>query len=240
MIPLKDLFTLLATGEFSNLSLSKDRSGNIEERDYEKIITNLNLGVVELFKRFKLQDGEINLHADPSVLIYYLRNANVTPLATISTTQYLETPLGYPGALNLIEITGITDTDGNDVRLNNRFAIPTIRQLAFDTLKITDLEAKQIFVIHYQSFPPQIVLDKDFDLANVTLDIPQTVLEPLLYYVAARVYKPIGSNSSGGNASQDESFMQKYELACQKIETFGLEIDDCDRDLDRFSGEGWV
>lgn len=240
MILLKDIFSLLASGEFSNLSLSKDRNGNIDEADYGKVIGHINLALVEIYKRFKLKEEEIVLHVNPIVTTYYLRPEFMTSLENISTTRYIQRPTDSDGSLNIIEIKDIFDADENRIVLNNRFYTPYIRQSSDDTLKITGITEATTLSIILQSYPSPIVLDDDFDINTYKLDISKNILEAILNYVAARVYKPIGANNSTTNADKGSSYDHKYELACQKIEQFGLHIDDDDKDPDKFSRQGWA
>lgn len=240
MISLKDVFSLLASGEFSNLSLSKDRNGNIDEADYGKVIGHINLAVVELYKRFKLQEDEVVLHINPAVNTYYLRPEFMTNLSSISTSRYIERPYDSDGNLNIIEIKDIFDADQNRIVINNRFYVPYIRQASDDTLKISGIEEASTLSIVFQSHPSPIVLDDDFNINTYQLNIPRTILEAVLNYVAARVYKPIGANNSTANSDKGSSYDHKYELACQKIEQFGLHIDDDDKDPDKFTRQGWA
>jgi len=60
-----------------------------------------------------------------------------------------------------------------------------------------------------------------------------------LYYIAMRVYKPVGANNSTANAGKADSYQQKYELSCQKLAMFGLHLDDDDKE-DTFTRNGWV
>lgn len=239
MIQLKELFTSLATGEFSNISLQRDRSGQINESEYVKVISHINLGLIELCKRFNFLEEEIILHTDPSVTTYYIRPDRMALLENITTETYIEKPLNYGDDINIVEIKAIFDEDGYELRINDRHAIPCILHSSTDILRITKLEVPQKFSIVFQSYPPRIDLNDTFDPDNYIIPLPKTVIEPLLYYVASRVYKPIGTNNSTANADKSASYQQQYELACQKIMTFGLDIENSDCP-DTFAQGGWV
>lgn len=240
MILLKDLFSSLASGEFSNITLTKDRNGNLDESHYNQVISHINLGLVEIYKRFKLMEKEVVLYAYPERTFYYLRPEFTAKSGSITEEKYIEQPEGYDGFLNLIEVKAVYNEEQKEVVLNNRFYIPSIRQVSDDVLQIKNLEAPHKFSIVYQAHPSPIVLNDSFDLNYYTLNIPKTIIEPLLYYVASRVYKPMGANNSTVNADKSDSFQQKYELACQKLTLFGLDIDIHDNDLGVFEREGWV
>lgn len=237
MITLKELFTLLATGEFSNIALSRNSTGGINEAEYPKIIGHINLALVEIYKRFKLMENELTLHISPEQALYYLRTDRLV-VTTPNTTEYIELTSGQTD-LNIVEVTGIFDADGNELIINNRYTTPSIQQQAMDILKISKLtEAMSVNVV-YQAFPGKIVLDDAFDVETYTLPISDVILEAILYYVASRIYKPSGANNSTANADKSISYQQQYELSCQKIDLFGLGIQNCDSE-DTFEARGWV
>ena len=91
----------------------------------------------------------------------------------------------------------------------------------------------------FQAHPNKIVLDDELIPEEYFLPIPQTIVEPLLYYVAFRVYKPLGANSSTPNANKSADYQQQYELACQRLTLLGLDIENGDR-RDTFAEDGWV
>jgi len=240
MVPLKDLFSLLASGEFSNIAITKDSRGSIDESEYGKLINHINLAIIELHKRFNFFEEEIVLCADPAVELYYLRPDYMAKPGATSLTRYIEQPAGNTGSLNIIEIKDVYDELGNKIALNNRFSVPHIKQKALDTLRITGLEVPQKLSIVFQSYPDPVQLNDSFSVDSVLLNIPPTVVEAILYYVAARVYKPMGANSSADASDKSASYQHQYELSCQKLALYGLSADDNDRDDERFVKQGWA
>jgi hypothetical protein len=237
MIVLKDLFTLLATGEFSNISLSRNNTGGINESEYAKVIGHINLGLVEIYKRFKLMENELTLHVTPDLSVYYLQDDRVV-VTTPNTTEYLEFLSGQTG-VNIIEITGVFDVDGNELVINNRHSTPSILQQSIDILKITKLTEAMALNIVYQAYPIKLVLDDDFDPETHILPISDVIVEALLYYIASRIYKPTGANNSTANADKSAGYQQQYELSCQKIDLLGLGIQNCDSE-NTFETRGWA
>lgn len=239
MIPLKELFNLMATGEFSNIALSRTDTGSLHEQDYEKVIGHLNLGILEIYKRFKFLQNELTLHTDPRVNKYYLRTDRVAASHNMNLNTYIAEPEDEEGCLNIIEVTGVFNSAGDEYKMNNRFLTPSIVQMAPDILRIKGLETPEILTVAYQACPTEILLDDDFELEDVVVQIPKTILEALLYYVASRVYKPTGSNESTQNADKSASYQQQYELACQKLALYGLDTQD-DDEPDNFTERGWA
>jgi len=239
MVLLKDLFKTLASGEFSNLSFSNELSDNVIGPSHYRITEHLNLGLIEIYKRFRFLQGELRLHADPSVALYQLTAEKVATPGNIDASHYIESPESTEGFLNILELLHAYDDNGLEVAMNRRSTIPSIRQLAPTLLKITGLESPQVINFVYQASPTKIVLEPDTNLDVMTLAIPLTIIEPLLFYVAARVYKPVGANNSTAAADKSASYQQQYELSCQKLDLFGLDVHDNDHD-DHFTANGWV
>lgn len=241
MILLKDLFSLLATGEFSNISLKKDKYDSLDEVEYGKVIGHINLALVEIYKRFPLKEEEIVLHATTDKELYYLRPKHTAVLNRLGGNSYIEVPEGHDGYINIIELKEIYDSIQDRMVLNNRYLSPYIRQMSEDTLKITNLTADENFSIIYQAHPSPIILDDDFDIDDYMLNIPKTIIEALLYYVAVRVYKPSGANNSTANADKSAGYQQQFELSCLRLEQLGLGIvSDTDTDPDKFERDGWI
>jgi hypothetical protein len=241
MILLKDIFTLLATGEFSNIALTKDKYDDLDESEYGKVIGHINLALVEIYKRFPIREEEVTLHATTDKEMYYLRPKHAAVLSRLNSNAYIEVPEGHDGYINIIEIKEVYGSDGVRIKLNNRYLTPHVRQMSEDTLKITGLTAADTFSILYQAHPSPIILDDDLNVANYMLNIPKTIVEALLYYVASRVYKPMGANNSTANADKSTGYQQQFELSCARLELLGLGIvTDIDDDPEKFERDGWA
>lgn len=240
MVPLKDLFSLLATGEFANVALTKDLRGNIDQTEYGKLINHINLAIIELYKRFKFLEEELVVCASPEVLTYHLRSEYTALPGNTTPTLYIEHPAGANGPIQLIEIKDVLDEDATSLVMNNRSCEPYIKQQSMDTLRITGLTEAQRLSVVFQAYPTLPVLNDSFVLSACMLDIPSTIIEPIIYFTAARVFKPIGANNSTANADKSNVYQQQYELACQKIDLYGLTTEDDGKDTERFQRQGWV
>jgi hypothetical protein len=245
---LQELFNTLSTGALANTTFS-GTDGLLKETYHSKIINQVNLGVIELYKRFKLLENELTLHVTPNTRRYYLRADRVAPVTDITDELYIEEVLDVDGFLNIIEVLSAYDSNGTEIRMNYTSSVslydpdyapevPTIKQIAPDILQITDIVSPQIVSIVYQSYPNKIVAD-DTDPEDYELNIPDTIVDPLLLFIAAKVFKPMGANDSTANADKSSSYEQQYELACQKLMLYGLAVQDTtERDI--FKSNGWV
>lgn len=248
MIILQDLFTSLATGAYSNTTFS-NADGTLKEGYYLKVSQLINLGIVEIYKRFKFLENELNLHVTPETTKYYLRTDRVAAIDLMSDALYIEDATGVDGFLNIIKVTSVYDTSGVEISVNNsrnkvnisdsNIFIPTIVQLAPDILQITNLASAQVLNIVYQSYPNKIPVTTYVDPTNYLLDIPDFIVEPLISFIAAKTFKPMGANDSTANADKSASYEQQYELGCQKIGMYGLDIQDT-AERETFASKGWA
>jgi hypothetical protein len=75
------------------------------------------------------------------------------------------------------------------------------------------------------------------DVSTIELELPDTYLELLLLYVAARVHTPIGAGQAEGLAAN--MYMSKYEMMAQQMENAGIYID-LGAQHTRLKSKGWA
>jgi hypothetical protein len=247
MITLQDLFSILTTGPYANTTFS-GTNNVLKEEHYGKVVNLVNLGVLELYKRFKFLENELVLHITPLTRNYYLRLDRVTSIESISDVQYIEIPSDTNGFLNVVKITGAYDASGEELRINNptrstNYLLPQITEISHDVIQITNILAVQTINIMYQAYPNKITADDYADPENCELNISDVVVDPLVSYIAAKTFKPMGANDSTANADKSGSYEQAYELACQKLQMYGLyNSDHTERNTfnNEFNRSGWV
>jgi hypothetical protein len=97
-----------------------------------------------------------------------------------------------------------------------------------------ELRTEKIRVI-YRADHPKVVITPDSDPELVYLELPQTHLEALLWFVASRINNPIGM---GQEFNAGNIYYQKFEAECARIQNEGLEIDQ-GAEGDRLHRKGW-
>lgn len=241
MILLTDLFQMLAEGEFATLSLADKETGTIPHKHWEKVIKYLNRGIVEIHKRVNLFQREITLYALPTVEIYQLRIQRLaTSVGRISEKTYFLKPDDFTGQLNIVEIKAVFDGDDNELFLNDRYQAVSFQQLAFDTLMVKGVTTQTPYQVSYQSYPDLIVMGDAFDLDTYVVNIPDTITEALLNYVASKVYRPTGTNDATANADKSNIYQSQYELAMAYLADLGLNLQDNDSPGGKFENQGWT
>ena len=220
---LSEIFEQLSYGELAQLNLNgaSDTPG-ISDANYSRVIASVNMGLTELHKRFLLKEREIELVVTPGMTMYSLASLNdlikVERIYAFVEDEFVELDLNNTAqAYNLPEY-GARTTD-------------------YETLFISpDLKATVLKVI-YRATHPQIVKEVGyFDPADVTVSLPYTHLEALLYYVASRIHNPIGMNQQFHDGN---NFAAKFEQACLQLMDQSLKVD---QHLDncRLVRNGWA
>ena len=237
MITLQELFDTLAYGELSNIAVGNSPLNTINEGDYPKIVSHINLGLVELYKRFHLRQGEVKVHQYPGISTYYLRSSHSGEADSMDEDIYLEVGEYTPFMDDVLKVVQVFDAYGGEIPLNDTTKSNSVFTPSFDVLTMVPCDPVEVYSVVYRARYPKIVLSPLFNPATVELHIPDFIVEPLLFYVASRVFK--GMITVDGEVNPNTSNTYQFELSCKKIEMFSLPSDVNDT-RDRFTANGWV
>jgi len=225
---LQEIFDQLTVGELSQLHIGGIDSVGIRECDYAKVVPNVNLGLLELYKRFDLKRDELTIQQYDGINDYVL-----TPKFAESNVDSVE-PIKYikdlnkPFMDNILIIESILGSDGKEIALNDttqdkeeydeiKTSISYYTPV-FNTLRIPNPVNDVITLVRYRARPDTIstigLKPMDYEV-----ELSYTLLEPLLYFIASRM---LTSLNAEGSLATGTNYMQKYELACKRIEQFNL------------------
>lgn len=261
----QDLFDELATGEFSNIALGNSVNGSIEPSSYKKIITQLNAGLRELYKRFLLKQKTCYITRPAGTTDYFLRDAGTeevpamwdTTMSAVWTTVMqdpfgnlpitsglitVSTEVAYedPTVSDLCKVIGVFDKLGvTDVYLNDKRHPDSVFTKKFDHISIKDPLPVTLGIV-YQAYYPKIVLDEDFDPETYELFFPDFITYALKCYIASELYTGKTSKATEGATQVYNTFHAKFEKACKIIELNGFAEEENDDDDTRFDNGGWV
>jgi hypothetical protein len=240
MILLQEIFDTLATGEFSHIKLGNSLQGTITEADYPKMVAAVNLGLLDLHKKFPLRKGEFIVHQHPAVTNYYLRKEHAASLSEMGAELYIEIGEEDSFPQDFLHVSSLWQADGVEIPLND----PAQKTLggftpSFDTLKMIPRQPPIAVHVEYRARYPQIVITESFAPEKVQLHIPDFIVEPLLYFVASRVFRGIASKATEGETTSAITYHTLYRTACLEIQHLGLVTPD-DSASEQFSNHGWV
>jgi hypothetical protein len=246
---LQEVFDQLSNGEFVQLSIGGASAGVIDDTNYARVLGHVNLGITALYKRFSLKEGRLTLVIQPGLLNYKLTSAYaISNTASMQPSRYIQDSASEPFTDDIIKIGRVVTDAGVELGLNDAadaYSVftPSALALSLPAEVVTPLpttppeyRTNNLVVVYWASHPKILMGTGAFDPNQVNLELPETHLEALLYYVASRVHTPIGMTNEF-NASNN--YYAKYEAACQALETKGLQVDQ-DSQNSRLVRNGWV
>ena len=241
MITLQEFFNTLSSGEFSSIAIGNSVLGSITEKSYPKIVNNMNLGLIEIYKRFTLKEKRITLYEQTDLTQYFIRSDYFSAsIARVNDNAYLIDNVLEPFEDDLIRITEAYDADDNVIHINDkRYTETGIFTTSFDTIRLTPADPLRVITLVYLASYPKIIIEDGFDPNEIELYFPNWIQEPLLYYIAARIFQGKSSKAAEGERSLYTTFLYQYEASCKKIELLGL-ADVSGEISTNFVTNGWV
>jgi len=244
---IQEIFDDLAFGEFSDTRLLDEETNTLNEIHIPRVLSFLNLGLLDLYKRFILFRKKILLYEQSGVTQYYIRPDYIAASSnSLDDNNYLlETghDLFEDDLIKIIEVFE-EDDDDEDVLNNTPLNDPANRATGlftktFDTLELVNADTMRTFIVWYQAKYPQIVYDSDFDAESYPLYIPPFIKEALLYFLGARLFKAKVAKGSEGGKPAFNTYEYLYEQECIKIKREGF-VEELQTNRDRFTAGKFV
>lgn len=222
---LQEIFDQLTYGELSQVSIGGGEVGAITEANYPRILAHINLALTAIYKRFPLNERQLNFQLQPNLTTYQLKVADLLKVERVFTD----------GAFDL-QLNNDADSFSCHTPSMNILRVP--KKMVDGSIDIPDKYKTTSLTAVYRADHPKIVQGLGyFDPNRVTLQLPSSHLEPLLLFVASRVMSPMGAGQFEGLAGNN--YFAKYEASCQQIEGLNLKVDQ-DSQNTRLERNGWV
>ncbi len=206
---LSEVFSHLAYGELSQVVFGENIEGEIRDDRIPGLVSHINMGLLSLYRRFYLKEGIIQFEFSDVGNTYVLQATDINKIEKVTTAE------GYELSLN----------DYSDMY---SCITPTLQSIIVPQCIIdrsvdlpTELVTDSLIII-YRARHPIIGAGVDFFIPdNIELELPYTHLQALLYFVASRVYNPIGmvNEFHSGN-----TWFAKYEQECKWLEIQGMQV----------------
>lgn len=215
----------LKYGEFSKLSIGGQDQGVINQANYSELATHINNGLIALFTRFLLKESVQELALISGVYTYSIAKPNFIKVQRIYGDTDHEFVLNNLGDRYSILNETVSVINVPRAVVDKPDSLP--KDLLTDTLRIV-----------YRAKPTPLDTDSAgfFDAEDLELELPDSYLDALLYYVASRV-----SNGFEGNHvfHAGNNYAAKYEAACKQLEMSNVQVDRAGSE-DRLTRNGWV
>lgn len=221
---LREVLDQLTYGELSQLGLVDQTSGQIPASKYPQLVSHINLGLTDLFKRFKLKESSAAFTFQPGAYLYQLRAADLVKIVSVKTPKGLEVPLNTTDSLSC-STPRVNTLSVPKAFVDGSSSLP-------EAYRVNGLE------VFYQANHQKLVstLDEDIEPDDVELELPQTHLQALLLFVASRVHNPIGmvNEFNAGN-----NYAAKYEAEVMSLKNDGIQAES-HAESTRFERGGWA
>jgi len=249
---LSDIFQQLQQGELSNLSMGNRDERGIRPCDYNKILPHINLGLTELYKRFNLKNNEVVVQQYDHIQTYHLDsryaqtsipNPITIPLGGLEISKYyIMDSIYQPFTDDVLRIEAIHNELGEELYINQDRSYYkgsdkywSVNTPAYNTIQVPYPENENQMIVTYRACHVPIVMDESSNLSRIHVPISQSYLEPLLMYVASRVYTNLGTNE--GN--EGNNYTAKYEASMQRITELNLKNNEDTFNI-KLAENGWV
>lgn len=220
---IQEVFDQLRYGELSQVGLVDADTGVIPTTKHAALLGHLQMALTALHKRFKIREERDTITLT-GVVTYALPD-DLLRLEQVMTAE------GKPIAIN-------EEDNPYSVFTPKLRTLRLSEELAAQGADLPDELKTASLQIVYRANHPAIDVE-DFDLEETEVELPETYLEPLLFYIAARVHNPIGSIGQSNEGQVGISWSARYEQACQDIEQMGLQPNTAYYQ-DRLSRNGWA
>lgn len=214
---LSEIFSQLTFGELKQVTLGGHDSGAVQSTNYSEIIAHINLGLLDLYKRFPIVTNSLILQTVAGRTRYEL--SNTYAFSYNEDDYHIVDSLDDPFASDILRINEIKDIYGNTVPINDRNRHNNISLSAYNVLTIpwATGDAAETLVVEYRAKPTTLSVPTNASSLDLTktIALPDTFVEPLLAYVEYRVHK-----ARGGEAGLAQARLAKgnYDALCMELE----------------------
>jgi len=234
---LSEVFDYLSQGELAHLDLGGNTSGDIDTDNYTKVITNLNLALAELHKRFPVKVRELVLRQQDHIAEYNLnaKHAVTNPYGTDDSQypKYIDDSAYSPFTDDILIIEAVFNELGEEVPLNDENKIWSVFTTSPTTLAIPYPDSNNALFIQYRAAPVKIPTTV-VDPSTVEIDLPVQYAEALLNYVAHRIFSSMNMNSP-----EATNYYSKFEASCKMLENTGMTQRSNPTNM-RLENNGWL
>ena len=185
---ISEVINLARSGELNNLSPSDAR-----------VINYIDLGMIELYKRFQLRSAEAIITMEEGSTTYTLDQTD-TRVQMDST------------ALDVMAIQEVYDESGANLSINVENDELGVMTPMFNQIQIPNPADGEVLGVLYLAAPKYIT-----DVSE-TLQLPLSLLEALLHYIGYRAHGAV----DGKVEAETTTHYQKFEASVARAELLGV------------------
>ena len=234
----QDVFEQLSFGELYNISLGGSGCKGVPVCDYPMIINHINLGLLELYKRFPIKINQLIIILYPEIIKYRLDKKYATSnTESTEPIKYIHDSVEVPFNNDIIKIERIFNEDGQELFLNVTNAYWSVQTPEYNVVQCNYPDEENSLLVEYRAKPDTILIPA-IGLHPETTEIllPEVLNEALLNYVAARVYANLNPDGSMG---EGKNYYMQFERSIKEVLHLGLINYDYAMNY-RLEGAGWL
>ena len=201
----------------------KLKNSNIVNND-AAILDTLNLGLVELYKRFPLRVDEAIITLRDGKTEYKMDGTDVD-VSMPDNSQFMWIVAAYQEVTDEVEVNKVLTVQ---IPVNEEENPLSIQTVAWNTIQIPTVNDGAYVSLIYTAAPDLLTAS---DL-TVALPLPPQMLEPLMEYMCYQ------ANSTLDAEVDTDKYYQRFEASCSRIELRGMttsdDLDMSDRQLKGF------
>jgi len=187
----QDVIEYAKAGELSQLAVKEDTPENTAS-----ILTYINLGLIELYKRFTLRTEEAIVTMRDGTTTYVLDGTDSNVDITAEVNRILE----------------VYDETGAYVELNSETDPLSILTPTWNSIQVPYPSEGDTLSVIYTA--PPIKMENTTDV----LPIPMTLLEALLHYIGYRAHGSV----DGAINSENNTHYMRFDASCKRVKADGL------------------
>ena len=215
--------------------LGNGELGSIPDTKYMQVISAVNLGLTELYKRFPVRIKEVIIREFSHITDYKLDSRYAEYAGSTSTfPKYI---MDSPSQLfrdDVLLIEEVFNEDGMEIPLNDSGLRYSIFITGYNSFMHPYPDDENVLSILYRANSEKILYTPEIDLNNTYIDVPDHLTEALLNYVAYRLFGAVNLNSA-----EATGYYAKFEASCNLLNNLGLVYKQEQLNM-KLENNGWV
>lgn len=235
MIKLTELYKSLALSVLNNTSVITDDKKDIEPDKKEYILEFINEGLTRLHSRFPLKTNNVFVEMREGRTEYPLlaRYSFMGFDPALAQYPFIMDSVSNPFKEDVIKILMVYDSEGQRRGLNDNHNPHGLFTPRPDTLQCIRPRHCEVLTVTYQAKHPTVTVDGE----NQEIDLPDTLLPALKYWVAYSYYTGLNTAESTGKAAE---YLQMYESICGEVKDYDLGSSSESSTNTLFERRGWI
>lgn len=235
MIKLTELYKSLALSVLNNTSVITDDKKDIEPDKKEYILEFINEGLTRLHGRFPLKTESVFVEMREGRTEYPLlsRYSFMGFDPELAQYPFIMDSVTHPFEENVIKILMVYDSTGERRGLNDNHNPHGLFTPRPDTLQCIRPRHCEVLTVTYQAKHPTLTVDGE----NQEVDLPDSLLPALKYWVAYSYYTGLNTAESTSKAAE---YLQMYESICGEVKDYDLGSSSESNTNTLFERRGWI